>query len=292
MVIDHGSTVHHARPQVVIVMDWVCDRRASAKGTIMRDSDLDRVRELRMFNGMAPERFAALTSAAFMQKFPAGTTLLYEGDSVDFLYILMDGSVEIQGTWNDKETTVSVVRPLSMFILSSVVLNAPALMSTRTIERSEILMLSAESFRHALRDDGSFALAVAEELPGWNRAMVRQVKNMKLRSASERLANYLLTLQVQQGGGTTLHLPHEKRILASLLGMTPENLSRSFAGLADYGVESHGNEVKLTMMTALRRMAKPSPYIDNHMPPLDHLGGKAERELWPPSDSSGKIMHE
>jgi len=258
----------------------------------MKETDLDRMRGLRIFSGVEANRLVDLTSGAFMQKFPAGTTLLYEGDAVDFLYILFDGCVEIQGTWHDKETTIAVVRPLSMFILSSVVLDAPALMSARTIERSEILMLSAESFRRTLREDGMFALRVAEELAGWNRAMVRQLKNMKLRSAAERLANYLLTLQVQQNGATTLHLPHEKRILASLLGMTPENLSRSFAGLADYGVEIHGNKVKLTMMAALKRMAKPSAFIDNHMPPLDRLSGKAERELWPPNHRSSKIIYE
>lgn len=258
----------------------------------MRDSDLDRIRSLRLFAKMEDAHFANLTSGAFMQKFPAGTTMLCEGDNVDFLYILFDGAVEIQGSWNDKETTVAVVKPLSMFILSSVVLNAPALMSTRTMQRSEILMLSAEGFRRTMREDGAFAVAVAEELAGWNRAMVRQVKNMKLRNSAERLANYLLTLQVQQNGETTLNLPHEKRILASLLGMTPENLSRAFAALGDYGVAVQGNEVSLTMMAALRRMAKPTPFIDNHMPPLDHLGGKAERELWPPSEKNAKIIFE
>lgn len=258
----------------------------------MKESDLARIRELGLFSGMDANRFSDLTSGAFMQKFPANTTLLYEGDTVDFLYILLEGAVEIQGAWHDKETTLAVVRPLSVFILSSVVLNAPALMSARTIDRSEILMLSAEGFRRAMRDDSRFALSIAEEMAGWNRALVRQLKNMKLRSAAERLANYLLTLQVQQGGGTTLHLPHEKRILASLLGMTPENLSRSFSGLADYGVEIHGSEIRLTMMTALKRMAKPSPLIDNHMPPLDHLSGKAERELWPPNSRTGKIIHD
>ncbi len=258
----------------------------------MRESDLERVRNLQIFRSMEAAHFTSLTSATFMQKFPAGTTLLYEGDSVDFLYILVDGTVEIQGTWNDKETTIAVVKPLSLFILSSVVLDAPALMSARTIERSEIMMVSAESFRHAMREDGAFALAVAQELAGWNRSMVRHLKNMKLRSAAERLANYLLTLQVQQNGATTLQLPHEKRILAALLGMTPENLSRSFAALADYGVEIHGGEVKLTMMTAMKRMAKPSLYIDNHMPPLDHLGGKAERELWPPQEDGGQAPHD
>jgi len=241
---------------------------------------------------MEEGHFANLTSGAFMQKFPTGTTLLYEGDSVDFLYVLLHGAVEIQGSWHDKETTVAVVRPLSMFILSSVVLDAPALISARTIERSEILMLSSETFRQIMREDGAIALAVAEEMAGWNRAMVRQVKNMKLRNSSERLANYLLQLQVQQNGRSTLRLPHEKRILASLLGMTPENLSRAFASLSNYGVAVQGTEVELSMQTALRRMAKPSPYIDNHLPPLDHLGGKAERELWPPNERAKKIIYD
>jgi len=249
----------------------------------MRDMDFGKIRDLKLFGSMASHAFQALAATAFLQKFPAGTTLLLEGDTADFLYVLLDGVVEIQGSWHDKDTTVAVMRPLSIFILSCVVLDAPALMSARTLERSEILMVPAESVRRALRDDGAFALAVAEELAGWDRALVRQVKNIKLRSSTERLANYLLQLQVQQNGATRLRLPHEKRILASLLGMTPENLSRAFAALADYGVEVHGNAVGLTMMVALRRMAKPSPFIDNHMPPLDHLGGKAERELWPPS---------
>ncbi len=250
----------------------------------MRDADLQRIRGLALFASMSPERFADLTSSAFMQKFPAGTTLLYEGDSVDFLYALMEGSVEIQGAWNGKESTVSILSPLSLFILSSVVLEAPALVSARTVERSEILMLSAESVRRAMRDDHGFALAMARELAGWHRAYLRIIKNQKLRSAAERLANYLLVQQVKQNGANPLTLPHEKRILASLLGMTPENLSRAFAGLGNYGVEVNGNEVKLTMMTALTRMAKPTPFIDNQMPPLDHLGGKAEREVWPPRE--------
>ena len=255
----------------------------------MRESDLARIRTLKLFASMDPQRFSDLVSSAFLQKFPAGTTLLYEGDSVDFLYCLMDGAVELEGSWNDKETTLAVLSPLSVFILSSVILEATAIITAKTLARSEILMLSADSVRRALREDHGFALAMVEEVAGWQRSLVRTVKNQKLRTGTERLANYLLVQQVHQNGSTTITLPHEKRILASLLGMTPENLSRAFASLADYGVQVHGNEVALTMMTTLRRLAKPTPFIDNHMPPLDHLGGKAEREIWPPRETADGI---
>jgi CRP/FNR family transcriptional activator FtrB len=75
-------------------------------------------------------------------------------------------------------------------------------------------------------------------------------------------------------------LPHEKRVLASLLGMSPENLSRAFASLSSYGVVVHGAEVSLGRPEALERLARPHPLIDNHMPPPAATVGKAESERW------------
>ena len=70
-------------------------------------------------------------------------------------------------------------------------------------------------------------------------------------------------------------------MLASLLGMTPENLSRSLSVLADYGVETHGPEVTITRPAVLDRLARPDPLIDNHQPVTDKLAGQAQRERWP-----------
>lgn len=43
--------------------------------------------------------FHNVTAGAFLQKFLAGTTLLMEGDPVDFLYVLLKGCVELGGSW-------------------------------------------------------------------------------------------------------------------------------------------------------------------------------------------------
>jgi CRP/FNR family transcriptional activator FtrB len=250
----------------------------------MRDGDLDRVRALPLFSGCSTETFRTLTGGAFLQRFPAGTTLLLEGDQVDFLYVLLDGIVELEGTWNDKETTLAILRPVSTFILAAVVLDADGLMSARTVERSDILMLSGAAIRRVMTEDALFAGAVAQEMAGCYRGLVRTLKNQKLRGGLERLANYLITQRLRQGGAPTFALPHEKRVLASLLGMTPENLSRSLAALADYGVEVHGPSVTITRPAVLERLAKPDPLIDNHQPVTDGLTGKAQRERWPLPD--------
>jgi CRP/FNR family transcriptional activator FtrB len=57
-------------------------------------------------------------------------------------------------------------------------------------------------------------------------------------------------------------LPFDKRTLASLLGMTAENLSRAFATLRPYGVVVNGGKITLTDASNLVRLAKPAPLMD------------------------------
>jgi CRP/FNR family transcriptional activator FtrB len=235
----------------------------------MRPSDSERVRTLPIFAGLDDDSYASITGSAFLQRFPANTQLLIEGDPVDFLYVLLDGQVELSGTWNDKETVLTILRPVSSFILAAVVLDAEALMGARVLERSDILMIPGAAIRARMADDAAFAIAVSRELSGCYRGLVRSIKNQKLRSGVERLANYLLQLHTRAGGADQFVLPHEKRVLASLLGMAPENLSRAFQTLKPYGVTVNGAEVRLSLLADLRRLAKPDPLIEK---PADRRG--------------------
>ena len=61
----------------------------------------------------------------------------------------------------------------------------------------------------------------------------------------------------------TFDLPTEKRLLASLLGMTPENLSRAFAALRPYGVTVNAARVTIARRDELLALAKPTPLIDD-----------------------------
>ena len=260
------------------------------EGQGVRATDLDRCRSLPLFAGMRPESFRDLTAGAHVQHFPAGTMLLLEGDAVDFLYVLLNGQVELHGTWNDQETVLAVLRPISAFILAAVVLDADALTSARTLERSEILMIPGDAIRRAMIDDNLFSLAVSRDLAGGVRAMVRTVKNQKLRGGGERLANYLVMLRASDAtGGADVVLRHEKRVLASLLGMTPENLSRAFAALRRHGVSVNGSVVTIANPGALIAIAKPDPLIDNHAPRDGDILTSADAEIWSTKSSRAEI---
>jgi len=229
----------------------------------LRVRDIPLVRELDLFREMEEANFDDLMQAAFLQRFPPQVQLITEGDPADFLYIMVEGSVELFAGNNGRETSIEIVRPVATFILAAVLRDAAFLMSGRTIESSQILMVPAENVRTVFARDHVFARAVVRELSARYRGVVKSLKNHKLRNAVERLANCLLRADAEQGGTGTVTLQVDKRTLAALLGMTPENLSRAFATLKPYGVEVNGREIRLTKPGDLRKLAKPSPLIDD-----------------------------
>lgn len=229
----------------------------------MRSSDLPQVKALDLFETMSEESFARLMQAAYLQTFPAQLALVHEGDPADFLYVLIEGAVELFAAANGREETMAVVRPVETFILAAVLKDAVYLMAARTIVRSRILLIPAADVRRAFQEDEAFARAIVSELATRYRGVVKEHKNIKLRSSVERLANRLIRYDAEQGATGVVELPYEKRILASLLSMTPENLSRAFKTLKPYGVEVDGMTVRLKDMKALEVLAKPNAFIDD-----------------------------
>lgn len=229
----------------------------------MRREDQDEVRRLPLFAGVAVQSVDTLLRNAFLQRFPAHVELVRENEPADFLHVIVDGQVEVFAAYGERETTVAVIGPGQSFIVAAVVLDRIYLKSARTLAASRILLLPAEAVRDVFSSDARFARAIAEELALAYRAVVKEVKNQKLRSGLERLANWLLAYDRDLGSHGAFDLPYDKKILASRLGMAPEVLSRSFATLAEFDVHVAGRHVKLRDRSALTKLANPSPTIDD-----------------------------
>ncbi|MDE0345301.1 MAG: helix-turn-helix domain-containing protein [Boseongicola sp.] len=213
---------------------------------------------------MANDQFQTLMRGAYVQNFPPRIELIAEGDPSDFLHIVTSGSVDLFSTWNGRETSMETVCPVSTFILAATIKNAPYLMSARTLEKSRIALIPSQDVRAAFDADQRFARAIVSELAQCYRSVIKAHKNLKLRTSLERLANYLLQQRVHSDDVAEFDLRFEKRRLASMLGMTPENLSRAFKALRPYGVTIEGNRVRIADPEDLVRFAKPDPLIDDH----------------------------
>lgn len=232
----------------------------------MRSEDILELRQLPLFRDMLQANFQSLMQGAYAQRFPNGLELIRQGDSADFLHVVVEGSVELYGEWQGRITTMGVVRPVGTFILAACMRDLPYLMSARTLESSRLLLIPASDLRAAFRRDPEFAFSVIGELAGAFRAMARQAKNLKLRDSRERVAAYLLSQSNMAQSASQFMLQVEKRMVASYLGMTPESLSRALKGLEIHGVSVKGQIVTLVDLPALMRFCPPDILIDGPDP--------------------------
>lgn len=229
----------------------------------MRPEEIEEMRRLPLFADVDPTHTDDILRASFLQRFPPAVELVREGDPADFLHVVVDGQVEVFSGYRDRETTVSVLGPGHSFIVAAVVLDRVYLKSARTLSQARVLLIPAAAVRRIFAADAAFARALAQELAYAYRSLVKELKNQKLRSSIERLANWLLVHDAETGAKGQFALPFEKKVLASRLGMAPEVLSRSFASLVPYKVMVRGAHIELGDIEALRTLAKPAATIDD-----------------------------
>ncbi|HLJ05256.1 MAG TPA: cyclic nucleotide-binding domain-containing protein [Acetobacteraceae bacterium] len=193
-----------------------------------------------------------------------GDVLSVQGAMPQYLHILLEGQVALTSTAADGTTAVvEVVHPVGHFVLASVLAELPYLMSARAVMRSRLLAIDASALLGLVRRDPTLANTLLRSVSREFRTMVRQVRDLKLRTATQRLGCYLLA-GVKDGEAThaDFRLPFDKGLLAARLGCRQENLSRAFAALRAYGVETHGSRVILHDIPRLKALAVPDDMSD------------------------------
>lgn len=221
------------------------------------------VRNVPILTGISGTSRRALLAASELRKLPPRTLIFPESVTAEHLHILIEGTVDLFGTVRGREATINVLQPGNAFILAAVVRSALTLMSARTMQASRVLFIPADAFRSALREDPALAVNVSLELGLNFRSMVKLLRDQKLRSSRERLAAYILRLSRENQGRDSFKLPTTKRVLASLLGIEPESLSRTLASLSDAGVRVQGNAVHVEDIRALSDVAYSDWIVDD-----------------------------
>ena len=129
-------------------------------------------------------------------------------------------------------------------------------MSARTLEKSRIALIPSQDVRAIFDADGNFARAMVTELAQCYRSVIKAQKDLKLRTCSNGLRTTCSGTRSMPAAGRSSSLISRRRRLASVLGMTPENLSRAFKGLQPYGVTVIGTRVVIGHQADLETFAK------------------------------------
>ena len=211
------------------------------------------------------DELAAVTREA---RLPEDEVLCRQGELPQHLHVLLEGQVALwAGAPDESRAAVEVIRPPGYFVLATVLTRLPYMMTAQTVTAARLLLIDVDGVHALLARDVGFASALLRAEALNFRALVRQVQDLKLRTAAQRLGCYLLALTNDPDASTAHYrLPFDKRLLAARLGCRQENLSRAFATLRSVGVETHGSRVILHDIPALREFAVPDEYADPGSP--------------------------
>ncbi len=190
---------------------------------------------------------------------PAETQIYNQGDAADELIIVLDGQLAgFTTSANGTTAVVDVIRAGKTLGLPTLLARLPRLVGVRTVTPCRLLSIDAEGLLALVEQEPALVTALLRAEANEFHALVRQVCDLKLRTTAQRLGCYLLSLATEpQANTTAMRLPFDKRLLAARLGCRQENLSRAFAALRDFGVETHGARVILHDIAKLKAYAEP-----------------------------------
>jgi CRP/FNR family transcriptional regulator, transcriptional activator FtrB len=222
-------------------------------------NDLAGLEGLPIFAGLAMAVVYRLLSFASIGDFAPGTLLFEEGEQPQVLYVMIKGIAEMFSTLEGRDCGVMLMNPGDVFVPAAVLFGTPYATSARTMARCRMLLIDAEAVRAEAARTAQFGMHLSRAIAGQFRLAVREVIDLKTRTAAQRLASFLLRV-IDSSDAPAPALPMRKRDLAARIGMTPETLSRSFQILADNGLLVRGKQIIVKDRARIERFCGPGRY--------------------------------
>lgn len=218
---------------------------------------------LPLFKSLSAVSRAELLRNSVQHSVAPGTILFAQGELPNFQHVVLSGSAHLFGRSTEgREVLVEAVDAPDLVIPAAILTGEPYLMEARVPQPSKFLLIHADAFRAAVAGHAALAQDVIGCLAGQFRRMVRQIKNLKLRSSTQRVGCYILALSKRQGTPDHAVLPYEKSLIASELGITRESFSRALSSLQRAGIEVHEGTIVIRDASRLAAECMLDPLID------------------------------
>lgn len=208
-----------------------------------------------LFSGLSEEQLSVLCGISIAKKYAKGETVFHEGEPGDGFYMVASGKVKIyKVSMEGKEQILHIFGPGEPFGEVPVFHGTPFPASAVTLSAAELVFFPRQEFVGLVTTQPTLALSMLAVLSMRLRRFATQVENLTLKEVPGRLAAHLLYLAEEQKRTDRVVLDIPKGQLASLLGTTPETLSRIFARMTDEGLISvQGKTIDLLDLEGLKQ---------------------------------------
>jgi CRP/FNR family transcriptional regulator, transcriptional activator FtrB len=114
-----------------------------------------------------------------------GEVLCRQGTVPSVLYVVLEGHVALSSSTPDGSTAVIEVLAAGRdFVLASVLAGLPYMQSAHVVQRARLLLIKARPLRAMIEREPELSLALLRSLSGEFRAVVRQIRDLKVRTTA------------------------------------------------------------------------------------------------------------
>jgi CRP/FNR family transcriptional regulator len=200
-----------------------------------------------LFKGIPAAQLDEITSIVRSKEVEKGAVIFFDGDEATGFYMVAEGKIKIFKTsLEGREQILHIFGPGEPFGEVPVFHGQPFPANAVALNKSELLFFPRSEFIELVHNNPSIALNMLAMLSLRLRRFATQVEHLSLKEVPGRLASHLLYLSEEQDNTDQVVLDIPKGQLASLLGTSPETLSRIFARMSEEGIiEMNGKQITI-----------------------------------------------
>jgi len=179
-----------------------------------------------IFGSFPEEQLRALAPMVMRRSVPRGTTVMAEGDRIDFLYVVLSGRLKVMmGEADGKEVILSILGAGEIFGEMGLIDDAPRSASVIAIEPCELLSLTRRDFRRCMVESYDTAMTVMRVLVRRLRSADRKIGSLAMLDVYGRVARLLLDMAENVDGQKVVTKRLTKQDIAKMVGASREMVS-------------------------------------------------------------------
>lgn len=225
---------------------------------IKKNTIHDSLQAIGLFQNVSDAVLTAFSEAARPKAYNKGHLLFQQEDEADAFYLIQSGWVKLfRETLEGDEAIIDILPAGHIFGETAIFEEGLYPYSAEIIEPSNIVSLPADLLQQEIESNPTISLNLLSAMSKHRRQQSREIEHLSIQSAPQRIGCFLLRLcKPGHSGPVTLHLPYDKLLIASRLGMRSETFSRALSKLKkEAGLSVNGSTVYCEDIMNLQRYA-------------------------------------
>lgn len=198
--------------------------------------------------------FETLEAHAQHQFYKKGEMLFIHEEQAERFYFIKSGWIKLfRETLDGTQAVVDVLPAGHVFGETAIFEGDVYPYSAEAVEPAEVISLPLSDLKTEIEHNNKLALSLLNSMAQRCRQQDKEIEHRCLQSASQRIGCFILRLADQtHAGPLTIHLPYDKTLVASRLGMQPETFSRALAKLREQtGIRVKGSMIEMDSLEKL-----------------------------------------